>query len=223
MLLIGAGLMIRSFLRLQRVDPRFEPDRVLTAQIVLPQSRYREAVRVGDFHQQLLRRTQGLPGVQSASLSMALPPNLLIMRNPYVVEGPAPAPGQSLPTADQLLVSPDYFRTLGIRINAGRSFTDADNSGRAVRHHHQRGARASAFPPAGSDRQADANRRLQPDRPYGLYDRRRRSDDVKYNGLHEAAKPTIYTPFQQNLWWRSMYLSVKDVRRPDQPVNSCAQ
>src|SRR5262245_31273799 len=118
LLLVGAGLMIRSFLRLQRVAPGFTPDRVLTAQIVLPQSSYREDARVGAFQRQLLQRLQALPGAQSASVSMSLPPDLLIMRNPFAVEGQTPSPDQSLPLAEHLLVSPDYFRTLGIEIGS---------------------------------------------------------------------------------------------------------
>ena len=93
LLLIGAGLMIRSFLRLQRVDPGFEPDRVLTAQIVLPQSRLPRSRQGRRVSATTVAAVQALPGVQSASVSMALPPNLLIMRNPFAVEGPAPCAG----------------------------------------------------------------------------------------------------------------------------------
>jgi putative ABC transport system permease protein len=207
LLLIGAGLMIRSFLRLQRVNPGFEPDRVLTAQIVLPQSRYREAARVGAFHQLLLQRVRALPGVQAASVSMSLPPDLLMMRNPFVVEGQTPAPGQSLPLAEQLLVSPDYFRTLGIRRHAGRDFTDADDGAAPQVVIINESLARQYFP-----QQDPVGKRLQtgdysPTGPWltivGVV------ADVKYSGLRESVQPALYTPFQQNLWWRSMYLAVK--------------
>jgi putative ABC transport system permease protein len=206
-LLVGAGLMVRSFLQLQRVDPGFKPDRVLTAMIVLPRNGYGEASRVAQFHQQLLERVKSLPGVQAASVSMSLPPNLLMMTNPFTVEGQTPAPGESLPLAEHLLISPDFFRTLGIRLKAGRPFTDADgqdapqviiiNDTMARRYF-------SGQDPIG--------RRIQT----GDYDPSDSGaivvgvvDDVKYSGLNEAPNPTIYTPFMKSLWWRSMYLAVR--------------
>jgi putative ABC transport system permease protein len=207
LLLVGAGLMIRSFLRLQRVNPGFAPDGALTAQIVLPQSRYREAARVGAFQRELLQRVQALPGVQAASVSMSLPPDLLMMRNPFAPEGQSPSPGQSLPLADQLLVSPDYFRTLGIQQLAGRAFTDADDASAPQVVIINETLARQYFP-----NQDPVGKRLQtgdysPKGPWltivGVV------ADVKYNGLNEGAQPTLYTAFQQNLWWRSMFLAVK--------------
>jgi predicted permease len=206
-LLVGAGLMIRSFLQLQRVNPGFNPYHLLTAEIVLPQNRYGTPERVGEFQLRLLQDVQSLPGVQSASASMALPPNLLMMHNPFVVEGQLPAPGESQPLAEQLLVSPDYFRTLGIRLNAGRAFSDADNaSSPPVVIINEKMAR-SYFPNENA-----IGRRIQtgdydPAGPWltivGIV------DDVKYTGLQEESEPTMYTPFLQHLWWRSLYLAVR--------------
>jgi putative ABC transport system permease protein len=218
LLLVGAGLMIRGFLRLRRVNPGFTPDRVLTAQIVLPQSRYREAARVGAFQRQLLQRVQALPGVQAASVSMSLPPDLPIMRNPFADEGQPPSPGQSFPLDEQLLVSPDYFRTLGIQQRAGRAFTDADDANAPQVVIINEALARQYFP-----NQDPVGKRLQtgdysPTGPWltivGVV------ADVKYSGLNEAAQPALYTPFQQNLWWRSMYLAVKAVGDPLGLVNS---
>ncbi|MFY9611321.1 MAG: ABC transporter permease [Blastocatellia bacterium] len=207
MLLVGAGLMIRSFLQLQRVDPGFNPDHLLTAEIVLPQNRYGTPARVGEFQQRLLQDVQSLPGVQSAAASMSLPPNLLQMRNPFVVEGQPPAPGQSQPVAEQLLISPEYFRTLGIRLSAGRPFTDGDNtSAPPVVIVNETMAR-SYFP-----NEDAVGRHIQT----GDYNPAGRwvtivgiVDDVKYSGLREEPQATMYTPFLQNLWWRSLYLAVR--------------
>jgi putative ABC transport system permease protein len=218
LLLVGAGLMIRSFLRLQRVDPGFAPDSVLTAMIVLPQSSYREAARVGAFQRQLLQRVQALPGVQAASVSMSLPPDLLMMRNPFAPEGQSPSPGQSLPLADQLLVSPDYFRTLGIQQLTGRAFTDADDASAPQVVIINETLARQYFP-----NQDPVGKRLQtgdysPKGPWltivGVV------ADVKYNGLNEVAQPTLYTAFQQNLWWRSMFLVVKTGGDPLGLVNA---
>ena len=129
------------------------------------------------------------------------------MRNPFVVEGQPPAPGESQPVAEQLLISPEYFRTLGIRLNAGRPFTDADNaSAPPVVIINETMAR-SYFP-----NEDAVGRHIQT----GDYNAAGVwvtivgvVDDVKYTGLHEESEPTMYTPFQQNLWWRSLYLSVR--------------
>jgi predicted permease len=218
MLLIGAGLMIRSFLQLQRVNPGFNPNHVLTAQIVLPQNRYREASRVGAFQQQLLQRVQSLPDVEAVAASMSLPPDLLMMHNPFVVEGRPPAPGQSQPTAEQLLISPDYFRTLGIRLNAGRPFTDADDGAAPKVVIVNETMARQHFP----DQDA-VGKRIQT----GDYDPAGQwvtvvgvVNDVKYTGLQEKPQPTMYTPFLQGLWWRSLYLSVRTSGDPLNVVSS---
>lgn len=207
MLLVGSGLMIRSFLQLQRVDPGFNPDGVLAAQIVLPQSKYREAARVGAFHQQLLQRLQALPGVESASISMSLPPNLLIMRNPFTVEGQQPVPGQPQPAADQVLVSPDYFRTLGIELKSGRPFNETDNQDAPQTIIINETMARTYFPdrdPIGRKIQTgDYNPSSPAATVVGVV------ADVKYSGLNEGPQPAMYTPFQQNLWWRSMFLAVR--------------
>ena len=217
LLLAGAGLMIRSFLGLQRVNPGFAPDHVLTAQIVLPQGRYREAARVGAFQRQLLQRVQALPGVQAVSVSMSLPPHLLNMRNPFTVEGQPPAPGQSQPKADHILVSPDYFRTLGVEQRAGRAFTDADDANAPQVIIINEALARQYFP-----NQDPVGRRMQ----FGDYSPTGRwlpivgvVADVKYSGLHEAVEPALYTAFQQNLWWRAMYLAVRTSGDPLSLVN----
>ncbi len=131
----------------------------------------------------------------------------LMMHNPFVVEGQPPAPGQPQPTAEQVLISPDYFRTLGIRLNAGRPFTDADNTAApSVVIINETMAR-SYFPNqnvVGSHIQTgDYDPAGQWVTIVGIV------DDVKYSGLQEEPQPTMYTPFLQNLWWRSLYLSVR--------------
>jgi putative ABC transport system permease protein len=217
-LLVGAGLMIRSFLQLQKVAPGFNPDGVLAAQIALPRSKYREQNRVGEFHQQLLRNVASLPGVESVSVSMSLPPNLLIMRNPFSIEGQPPTPGQALTSAEQILVSPDYFRTLGIALKSGRTFTDADNQDAPPVMIINETMARTYFP----DRDP-IGRRIQT----GQYDPANQGatvvgvvEDVKYAGLNEKVDFGIYTPFQQNLWWRSMFLTVKTKGDPLAMANS---
>ena len=216
MLLIGAGLMIRSFARLQQVNAGFNPDKVVTMQINLPRTKYREPAQGAAFQQQFLQKLESLPGVESASLSMALPPSLLIMTNPFTVEGNPPAPGEAQQLAEHLLISPDYYKTLGIKLINGREFTDADNQNAPSVIIINRTMAETYFPnqdPVGKGLQPGG---YTPGAPYdtivGVV------DDVKYQGLREEPKPTMYSPFLQNLWWRSMYLAVRTQNEPLQHV-----
>ncbi len=207
MLLTGAGLMIRSFVNLSHVDPGFDPDGVLSMRIELHNATYPEDAQAAALHGQILSRVRALPGVRSAALSMALPPNLLMMSNPYTVEGRVLPPGQAQPVADQLLVSPDYFRTLGISMRAGRAFTDADRDGSPLVIIISETMARRHFP--GVD---PIGRRIQtgdyyPDAPWwtvvGV------AADVKYTGLDKPHVPTMYTSYAQNAWWRSIFLTVR--------------
>jgi putative ABC transport system permease protein len=217
MLLVGAGLMIRSFLSLQKVHPGFSPENVLTMQVNLPRNKYQDPAQGVAFQQQVLQKIQSLPGVESASLSMALPPDLLIMTNPFTVEGNPPAQGEASPLAEQLLISPDYFKTLSIKLLDGRVFTEADNQDMPPIIIINKTFAQTYF-----GNESPVGKRLQtgdynPQSPYetivGVV------DDVKYRGLHAERKATMYTPFLQNLWWRSMYIAV---RTQGEPLGSVA-
>ncbi|HXG68898.1 MAG TPA: ABC transporter permease [Blastocatellia bacterium] len=125
-LLIGAGLMIKSFLRLQNVNPGLNPNNVLTMQVSLPQAKYREAQKRILFFQQLLKRVETLPGVESAGMISNLPLGGSSWGRSLTVEGrPVLGVGEA-PMINHCVVSPDYFRTMGIPLVAGRDFTDAD-------------------------------------------------------------------------------------------------
>jgi putative ABC transport system permease protein len=126
-LLAGAGLMLKSVYRLIAVDPGFRPDRLLRLDMSLTQSQYPNDAAVRTFWRQLLERVRSLPGVESAALGTSVPLTDSHDRGDITVEGMAlPAPG-SFPHPDDHLVSPGYRRTLGIRLLAGRDFTDADS------------------------------------------------------------------------------------------------
>src|SRR5262249_8935330 len=86
LLMIGSGLLIRSFVRLRSVDPGVRADHVITAAIALPNS-YGKALRLTQFWTQFLQKVESLPGVSSAGITMSLPPNLLEIMNPFTVEG----------------------------------------------------------------------------------------------------------------------------------------
>jgi putative ABC transport system permease protein len=130
LLLIGAGLMLRSFLNLQRVDPGFEPENVLTMNIGLNFAKYTDGPKQLAFFEGLLDKIKAQQGVKSAAATMMVPlGGNMNMTGDFQIEGQEPVPGQSLPVADFRIVSPDYFETLHVPLFAGRAFTRADREG----------------------------------------------------------------------------------------------
>lgn len=128
-LLVGAGLLLRSLDELLSASPGLDVDGVLTASVSLPESRYPDGGDQHAFLERLLERAGALPGVESATAVMPLPLGGDGWQTSYHVEGtPPPEPGAGLLT-DFARVSPGYFRTLGIPLLRGRGFTEADRDG----------------------------------------------------------------------------------------------
>jgi len=127
MLLIGAGLLIKSFNRILSVNMGFNPQNVLTAEIFLPRDKYPTPDQFVNFNRRLLEKLRNEPGVESVATVNVLP--LKGSRSVAVaVQGrPAPPPGQEL-IVSQRIVTPDYFKTMGIPLRQGRLFTEYDTS-----------------------------------------------------------------------------------------------
>jgi putative ABC transport system permease protein len=126
-LLAGAGLMIKSFFNLQRVDAGLRPENVLTMGITLPDSKYPTSESTAPFFQRLLERVSTLPGVQSAGVINLLPLQQWGWNGDFQIEGQAPFPPGQAPIVEYRTVSPNYFRTMGIPLVAGRFLNDQDN------------------------------------------------------------------------------------------------
>jgi len=125
-LLIGAGLLINSFLRLRNVDPGFRPDNLLTMKIVLPEPKYEEFERRTAFYTDLIQRVQSLAGVRSAAVTTNLPLYRQGNSIGISIEGqPAPPPGQERIIVTRI-ISAGYFDTMGIPLLRGRPLTDQD-------------------------------------------------------------------------------------------------
>jgi putative ABC transport system permease protein len=128
-LLVCSGLMIRSFVRLQKVNPGFNTERLLTMRLSLPRARFADGAPLAAFYQELLEKVKALPGIQSASESSDLPiangDNYLA----FVVQGDPPLPPGTNQDAEFVLVAPDYFETMGIPLLAGRQPSDRDGAG----------------------------------------------------------------------------------------------
>ena len=125
-LLVGAGLMIQSFMRLRRVNIGLNPKNVLTATLSLPRAKYKENDQRTAFFKQLLERVRNLPGVETASATRTLPLGGSNWGRGLTVEGYQVHSTGQTPTVQHTVVVPDYFRTMGITLLAGRDFNDAD-------------------------------------------------------------------------------------------------
>ena len=128
-LLVGAGLMIRSFLRLQRVNIGLEAKNVLTTSFFLPQAKYREGDQRAAFYKQLIERVRALPGVEAVSATATVPLSGSGWGRSLTVEGYPILPVGQAPMIQHTVVTPGYFRTMGIPLLSGRDFADADAKG----------------------------------------------------------------------------------------------
>jgi predicted permease len=127
-LLVGAGLLIKSFVQLQGVNPGFSSENVLTAQISLPQSRYADDTSRRAFWQRLTEKSRALPGVTAVGLTSNVPLNGNVSSGSYAIVGYTPGPSEARPHGRQEVVGADYFRAMQIPLIEGRVFTDSDTA-----------------------------------------------------------------------------------------------
>jgi len=134
MLVIGAGLLIRSFWILQRVDPGFQSEGVLTSELILPYPKYAENTQINNFYNQLLERVPSIPGVKNATIAYDHPLSSNWL-DEFEIEGRVVSPDGPSQSANFIPIGPDYFDTVGLRLAAGRRFTpqdDPDHPGVAI-------------------------------------------------------------------------------------------
>lgn len=126
-LLVGAGLLVRSFQKLQSVNPGFSSEHVLCFWVSLPQTKYSTPDQQDGFFQSLVGKLKSLPGVQAAGVASRAPLQSFNWLSTYRVGGrPEPMPGEE-PTMDISVVSPGYFQVMGMPLLRGRAFTEQDN------------------------------------------------------------------------------------------------
>jgi putative ABC transport system permease protein len=193
MLLIGAGLLIKSFVNLQRVDPGFNPKNALRVDVAIPRTRYPERNQSVAFYKQLLERVGALPGVQAAGAVSSMPLGGGGTDSNFGIEGRPPAEPGNPQVGWYSSATPDYFRAMGIRLVKGREFTEADNaddpkvviiSETMVRRY---------FPdeePLGKRLVFGGGKDLR--EIVGVM------SDVKFFGLNADARPSMYFPHAQN-------------------------
>ena len=134
-LLVSAGLTIKSFWRLTQVDPGFLPDHLLALEMELPtDARYRESAEQRAFFSRVLEKAATVPGVQSAAMTSILPLDATIAHGQGfgIVNRPSPAPGDPPRSAARRSVSASYFQTIGVPLRQGRTFTEGDRDDRPL-------------------------------------------------------------------------------------------
>ncbi len=124
-LLAGAGLLVRSFMRVLNVSPGFNPRNVLTAKMVMPRARYNDVAKAEAFFDEAMRQVRAIPGVISASAVTPLPLSFNEYDTDYLLEGDAPGTSRN---TERGYLAADYARTMQIPIIEGREFTAADNA-----------------------------------------------------------------------------------------------
>ena len=193
-LLMGAGLLIRSFQRLVAVDPGFRADHILTAWIQFPNARYEKDEQKNQFFARLLDSVRAIPGVRSASADGFLPFAGIIAGTGVQVEGRPILPPSQLPDINVSLVEPDFFETLGIPLISGRTFNRSEAfqaSGNVV---ISRSMAQTLWPnenPIGKRATIYMKRNNTPSTVIGVV------GDIKHTGLSSPVKPTAYWAYPE--------------------------
>jgi putative ABC transport system permease protein len=130
-LLIGAGLLIRSFVALQRVEPGFNPQNIISFRVTIPNNRYPKNEDISRFVHELERKMGALPGVQSVGSIFQLPFTGSGAQMPYAYNAETSQKWESL-SADWRPITPGFFPTVGARLREGRNFTDADDASHPI-------------------------------------------------------------------------------------------
>jgi len=191
-LLIGAGLLVKSFVRLLQTNPGFEPNQVLALDIPLSRQRYDTAAKQADFFKRLIERTETLPGVQAAGVVNYLPLSNNVNVASFNIAGRPPFPPGSNIYAHYTVVSPGYFETLKVPLREGRLITldDGENSPRVILVSE---AFARRFFPG--EKVIGQRLVLEENKPprevVGIM------GDVRRESLETEADPEFYIPFQQ--------------------------
>jgi len=194
LLLIGAGLMLRSFMKLQQVDAGFHPENVLTMRLGLNFTKYDSDDKQRAFFETLLDKISAQPGVTSAAASMTVPlGDSMRMTGDFQIEGETPAPGQSLPVGHFRIVTPSYFDALRIPLLAGRVFTKADRQNVPVVSVISQTAARRFWP--GKD---PIGKRFSPDGGNTWAQIVGVVGDVHEYGLNTAPVEALYVPLAQN-------------------------
>jgi putative ABC transport system permease protein len=203
-LLSGAGLLIKSFVRLQNVNPGFNPRNALTFEISLPKTQYPDDASIVRFSNEAQRRIAALPGVQAAGFSTILPLAGTNSDWSFAIEGQPSNDNSPSPDEEKRQVSPDYFRALETPLIKGRFFTDADKADTPLVMIVNQ-AFAKKFSPKGDalgKRVTFGDPKKDPKwvTIVGVV------GDIRHFGLDIDPKPEMYVPFAQEAYFTAIYV-----------------
>ncbi len=213
-LLVGAGLMVRSFIAMQRADLGIKPENVLAMQISLPRDSYEDKDKRRNFYQQLLSRVETMPGVMKAGIINIVPfSSSYTSRNFQIVGQPPSAKGQE-PYVEIRSATPGYFDAIGTSLRRGRLFTAQDdaNAGRVILVNEEFSRR---FLPG---RQVVGQRLELDGDPKEIDEIIGVVADVKNDDLDEAPDPAAYLPYSQNPFL-TMNLIIRGTQDPTRVVS----
>jgi putative ABC transport system permease protein len=195
LLLVGAALMLRSFDRVTSVDPGFDPDDLMTATLVLPDTRYREPEKQAQLYRDLRRALAALPGAEGVAVTTPMPFSQVGINSTFSIAGAPPLPPGTYNVAANIAISPEYFKVMRVPLRAGRAFADSDDLANA--------------PPVVIVNETLARQYFEGESPIGkrLVTGRgpRQSEaeivgvaaDIRATGLETETTPAIYAPFPQ--------------------------
>jgi putative ABC transport system permease protein len=211
-LLVAAGLLLKSFVRLQNVDPGFDPQNVLSMEVSLPVAKYARGKPVSDFYAEVIRRVQALPGVEATALTSILPLSGTNSDSSFAIEGRDPMQEKVYPDEEIRSVTENYFKVLKVPLVQGRFFDQRDNADAAKVAIINQAFAKKWFP-----NQDAVGKKITFDDP-------RKPDpkwitiaglvgDIRHRGLDVEAKPEYYLPHPQNPY-RGMILAVRSKQDP---------
>ncbi|HEX5706694.1 MAG TPA: ABC transporter permease [Pyrinomonadaceae bacterium] len=211
-LLVGAGLMIRSFMRLGEVEPGFDPSHVLTARVGLPATKFPDPRQRAEFFKRLNEKLETLPGVEAAGATLSLPlrgSNYSVGRG-FIPEGRPQTPDESI-NASYVVVAGEYFRAMRIPLKAGRLFDERDDAEGAT-HVAIISETTARRHFAGQD---PVGRKLHlwrdskvPNEIVGVV------GDTKTQGLEGDFGAQVYVPYAQDTGWSALSLTVRTSVEP---------
>lgn len=195
-LLIGAGLLISSFLRLRDVNPGFDPQNVLTTNLGLARAKYPDAEKQARAFSEIVARVSSAPGVEAAAVISPLPFSGTTAANSFIIEGRPAARPEDKPTANYRAISADYFKVMRVPLLRGRTFSERDNAD---------------APPSIIVNESFTRRFFGDSEALGQHITIERSDvteqvkaeivgvvgDVRHEGFDAPAGPEFYVPYQQ--------------------------
>jgi putative ABC transport system permease protein len=211
-LLVGASLLMKSFVRLQNVHPGFEPKNVLTMEVALPLLKYPRGKPVADFYAEATRRVKALPGVEAAAFTSILPLSGTNSDSSFQIEGRDPIAEKVYPDEEIRAITPEYFSVLKVPLLQGRFFNEGDQfDGPGVTIVNQ------AFAKKWFPNQEAVGKRI-------TFSDTRKPDvkwitivgmvgDLRHRGLDLDPKPEYYFPHNQNPY-RGMILAVRSTQDP---------